>query len=265
VWDALVFILNGLIFILIGLQLPRILEALRDYSPWQLLGYATLVSVVAIGMRIIWVFPATYIPRWASKKFAQRDPAPPWQNTAIIAWAGMRGIVSLAAALALPDGHGDTPAFPHRDLIIFLTFGIILATLVVQGLSLPLLIMGFGFKEEDEESQEELTARHSIAVAALAKLAEMTEMQSAPPELVERMRANYDYRVRYLVARLMGDEAKDELPAYDTLSALNRQLLMVERRALVLLRDQNVIGDEVMRKVELELDLEESKLQKWDV
>lgn len=260
VWDAVVFLLNAIIFILIGLQLPRILEDLREYSPWQLLGYATLVSAVVILVRIAWIFPATYLPRWISKSFARRDPALPWQHTTIIAWAGMRGIVSLAAAMALPDGHEGTALFPHRDLIVFLTFSVILATLVIQGLSLPLMIMAFDFKEEDEETQEELTARHSIAVAALAKLAEMDEQKTAPPALIDRLRRTYDDRVRYLVSRLLGEESPSGLPAYDTISQLQRELLQVERRSLVLLRDQNVIGDEVMRKVEMDLDLEESKL-----
>jgi CPA1 family monovalent cation:H+ antiporter len=260
VWDAVVFLLNALIFILIGLQLPQILEDLREYSPWQLLSYATLVSAVVILVRILWIFPATYVPRWISKSFARRSPAPPWRHTTIIAWAGMRGIVSLAAAMSLPDGHEGTALFPHRDLIVFLTFSVILATLVIQGLSLPLVIMAFDFEEEDDETQEELTARHSIAVAALAKLAEMEEQKVAPVALLERIRRTYDDRVRYLVSRLMGEESPSGLPAYDTISQLQRQLLQVERRSLVLLRDQNVIGDEVMRKVEMDLDLEESKL-----
>lgn len=260
VWDALVFMLNGFIFILMGLQLPGILDSLRGYGYAQLLTYALIISTVAIVVRILWVFPAAYLPRLIFPKLASREPAPPWQQTTIVAWAGMRGIVSLAAALALPNGHDGGEAFPHRDLIIFLTFCVILATLVLQGLSLPFLIMAFGFKEEDEETQEELTARHATAVAVLEQLAEMKAAKSAPEELIERMRINYDDRVKHLVARLVGEEVSDDLPAYDTASRLHRELLQVERRALVLLRDQNVIGDDVMRKVELDLDLEEFKL-----
>jgi Na+/H+ antiporter len=255
VWDALVFMLNVFLFIIMGLQLPGILTALRGYGAAQLCWYAVLVSLVVILIRIAWVFPATYVPRWVSMSFARRDPAPPWKETAIVAWTGMRGIVSLAAALALPEG------FEYRDLIIFLTFCVILATLIVQGLSLPLLIIAFRFKEEDEETQEELTARHATAVAALERLAQMQQASNAPPDLVERMRVNYDDRVRYLVGRLMGEDTADGPPAYDTLSQLHRELLAVERQALVLLRDQNVIGDEVMRKVELDLDLEEYRLK----
>jgi len=260
VWDTLVFMLNVFIFILMGLQLPSILESLSGYGKGQLFLYAVVVSGVAIVVRIAWVFPATYLPRMLSKKFAKRDPAPPWQQTSIVAWAGMRGIVSLAAALALPNGQNGMMSFPHRDLIIFLTFAVILSTLVLQGLSLPFLIKAFGFKEEDDETQEELTARHATAVAVLQRLDEMKVTGSAPPDLVEQMRVRYDDRVRYLVMRLIDDDATESIPAYDTASQLHRELLQVERRALVLLRDQNVIGDEVMRKVELELDLEEFKL-----
>ena len=260
VWDALVFMMNGFIFILMGLQLPAILRSLSQYSNAQLTTYALVISLVAIVVRILWVFPATYVPRWVSRSLARRDPAPPWQQTTIVAWAGMRGIVSLAAALALPNGEGGTTPFPHRDLIIFITFCVILATLVCQGLSLPLLIRSFGFQEEDADSQEELTARHATAVAVLERLATIAAERSAPPELVERVRLNYDDRVRHLVARLIDDLPPSDVPAYDTARRLHRELLQVERRALVLLRDQNMIGDEVMRKVELDLDLEEFKL-----
>src|SRR5260221_10795720 len=145
VWETVIFILNGLIFILIGLQLPVILKHIQDHSFFTLLFYGTIVSVATIVLRLIWVYPGTYLPRWFSKRIRQREPRPDLRAVTVVAWSGMRGVVSLAAALALPltvNGH----PFPHRDLIIFLTFSVIFATLVIQGISLPHLVKWLGIK-----------------------------------------------------------------------------------------------------------------------
>jgi CPA1 family monovalent cation:H+ antiporter len=128
VWNVVVFLLNGLAFILIGLQLPVILEGLRGFTSGELLLYGAPVSLAVIVVRVLWVFPATYLPRMVFRSIRERDPAPPWRNVAVISWAGMRGVISLAAALALPFETETGAAFPERDLILFLTFAVILAT-----------------------------------------------------------------------------------------------------------------------------------------
>jgi CPA1 family monovalent cation:H+ antiporter len=167
-WETLVFLLNGLIFILIGLQLRGILERLRadDQPLGQLIAYAAAISAVAIAVRMLWVFPATYLPRLLSRRLRERDPSPPVGNVFVVAWTGMRGIVSLAAALAVPlKIPGTETPFPGRDLILFITFGVILATLVVQGLTLPPVIRWFKLTEDGEEKDEESTARYLGALA----------------------------------------------------------------------------------------------------
>src|SRR6478609_6106600 len=161
VWETVIFILNGLIFILIGLQLPLILKQIDDHSFFTLLSYASLISVATIVLRLIWVYPATYLPRWFSKNIRQRERRPPIRMVTIVAWSGMRGVVSLAAALALPLSSGNV-TFPNRDMIIFLTFSVIFATLVIQGISLPHLIRWLGIKPSDAEQHEEQEARLKI-------------------------------------------------------------------------------------------------------
>ncbi|QEL18184.1 Na+/H+ antiporter [Limnoglobus roseus] len=152
VWEMVEFVLNSLIFILIGFQLPVVLGQLGDrYSPGELALFASSISAAVIGARIVWVFPGAYIPRWFDRQlFGEAAPAPRWQNVAVVAWTGMRGVVSLAAALALPQATAEGLPFPGRDLILFITFWVIFATLVGQGLTLPLLIRWLGVEKLTE-------------------------------------------------------------------------------------------------------------------
>jgi Na+/H+ antiporter len=144
VWEWIDFLLNSLIFILIGLQLRYILDELRDdYTMEQLVWYGMAISLTVILVRLIWVFPAAYVPRMLSKRIREREPYPPWQGVLVIGWTGLRGVVSLAAAMAIPPKLPDGSTFPHRGLILFLTFWVIFVTLVGQGLSLPWLIRLF--------------------------------------------------------------------------------------------------------------------------
>jgi CPA1 family monovalent cation:H+ antiporter len=162
-----VFILNGLVFVLVGLQLPGIIEKLEGIPFGTLAPLGALVSAAVIVTRFVWIFPATYLPRRLSASLRRRDPDPPWQWAVVLSWAGMRGAVSLAAALALPRD------IPERDLLIFLTFCVIAATLIAQGLTRPLLIRGLGVVSADDTSHEEAHARATTAEAALARLAEI--------------------------------------------------------------------------------------------
>jgi CPA1 family monovalent cation:H+ antiporter len=268
IWEAVVFMLNGIIFILIGLQLPTILRALSGTtSTNNLVTIAAIVSGVCIAARFLWIFPAGYLPRRLFPKLADREPPPPWPAMLVIGWAGMRGIVSLAAALALPAG------FPHRDLILFITFGVILATLVVQGLTLPPLIRVMKLPADSDGEDEETTARYLSALAAIERLdgliasSSVAATEQAPG--IARLRAEYDERVAYYSRRLApvgetadGDDVGDGGAEACTISLnVRREAITAERQMLLRLRDQGVIGDDALRAVQEELDLEESRFE----
>jgi CPA1 family monovalent cation:H+ antiporter len=272
-WDALVFLLNGLIFILIGLQLRNVIGGLDGLSVAQAARYAAVISLVAVAVRMVWVFPATYLPRMLVPALRRRDPSPPWQAVFVIAWTGMRGIVSLAAALALPLYLADgVTRFPHRDLIIFITFGVILVTLVFQGLTLPLVIRWLRLAElaDDGESEEETMARYLGALAAVERLDDLTAVSPAAKERLGRVRATYDDRVAYFSRQLsppgdgdgngIGEDVAAQVAACETGEQIEREALAAERQMLNRLRDQGVIGDEVLRRIQEELDHEESRL-----
>src|SRR5215210_1697621 len=155
---------------------------------------------------MVWVFPATYVPRWVMRRLRQRDPSPPWRNVSIIAWTGMRGVISLAAALALPLKTASGTPFPGRDLIIFLTFCVILATLVVQGLSLPALIRALNLEDDGTAEREEIKGRIKVAQAALDRIDELAREEWVREDTAERMRGLYNYRRTRFVARFDGDD-----------------------------------------------------------
>jgi CPA1 family monovalent cation:H+ antiporter len=259
-WELVTFLLNGLIFSLIGLQLGGIVEGLSGYSAATLVLYAGLISLAVIFVRILWVFPATYVPRWASRSLRERDPSPSPRAVTVIAWTGMRGVISLAAALALPLSTESGAPFPGRDLILFLTFSVILMTLVAQGLSLPVLIRALGLEDDGSAEREEIKGRIKAAEAALARLEELIEEEWVREETAERMRGLYDYRRNRFSARFGGDEdgIEERSVAYQRLL---RELLRAQRRTLLELRNEGVIGDEAMHRIERDLDLEESRLE----
>jgi Na+/H+ antiporter len=261
VWDAFVFLLNGLVFILIGLALPEILGRLGGTALSQAIGYAVLISAAVILVRIAWVFPATYLPRLLIPKLRERDPIPPTGWTIVVAWTGMRGIVSLAAALAIPHEISPGVAFPNRALIQVLTFGVILATLVAQGLTLPVIIRFFKVSDAGTDRRdEEVTARYLTALAAIERLDKLLTENRAPREMVARVRTPYDARLGYFSGRLADPDGERPAPACDTDESIRREALQAERAMLVKLRDDGVIGDDVLRAVQQELDLEESRI-----
>jgi monovalent cation/hydrogen antiporter len=259
-WELITFLLNGLIFILIGLQLGSVMEGLDEYTTGELASYALLTSLTVILVRMIWVFPATYVPRWASRRIRERDPSPPWRNVSVIAWTGMRGVISLAAALALPLQTASEVPFPNRDLIIFLTFCVILATLVVQGLSLPVVIRTLGLEDDRIGDKEETHGRIKIAEAALERLDELVDEDWVREDTAERIRGLYSYRRDRFASRFDGDPdgVEERSVAYQRLMV---ELLGAQRLRLVTMRDEGSIGDEVMHRIERDLDLEESRLE----
>jgi CPA1 family monovalent cation:H+ antiporter len=260
VWEVLVFVMNSVLFVLVGLQLPFVVDGLAEYSTAELLGYAALVALVVVATRIAWVFPFTYGPRWASRRIRDRGPSPAWRSTALVAWTGMRGAVSLAAALAIPlETDAGTP-FPERDLIIFLAFGVILVTLVGQGLSLPPLIRLLGIEEDRRHEKEEVKARLAAAEAALARLEELVEEEWVRDDTAERLRGAYRFRLDRFAARFdHGDDGAIEERSL-SYQRLRRELLEAERAAVVQLRNDGAINDDVMRRVERDLDLEDARL-----
>jgi Na+/H+ antiporter len=259
-WEMVVFLLNGIIFILIGLQLPGVLATLEGQSIARLCGQAFLISLAVILVRIIWVFPATYLPRFLSPKLRKVDPYPHWRNVVIVAWTGMRGVVSLAAALGLPLTLPNGKPFPGRDLILFFAFSVILATLVVQGLSLPFIIRWLNIHSDEEAEREEREARLQANRAAMARLKELGKEDSIPNDLVDRLHSEYEDRIKELqVCQLeQADEAKGMLAS--PYIRLQVEALNVERQTILALRNQRVINDEVMRRIERDLDLAEARL-----
>jgi monovalent cation/hydrogen antiporter len=262
VWQMIEFVLNGFIFLLIGLQLPQVLEQLSGRQLSQLLLYAAEISLAVILIRILWVFPASYLPRWFSKTLRERDPYPDWRHVAIVAWTGMRGVVSLAAAMALPITLKDGTPFPGRDLILFLTFVVILVTLVLQGLTLPSLIRGLNIKADNSEEQEELDARLRANEAALLRLNEIAEIDQVHEATAQRLRAEYEDRIRQLREESNGDSDNLHGMYSSDYERLSREALQEERRTILDLRNRQVINDEVLRRIQRDLDLAESRLRR---
>jgi monovalent cation/hydrogen antiporter len=254
-WEVLVYLLNAILFILVGLQLHPILSELSDSSVATLVGQAALVSAVVIAVRLGWEFTVPYLVRMLDRRPSQRARRTGPRERLVVGWSGMRGAVSLAAALALPED------FPQRNQIIFVTFAVMLATLVLQGLSLPWLIRVLALHRDDSEAREELRGRLRATDAALARLEELTAEEWTREDTVERMRGLYQFRRRRLKARagyLADDGSQDRSLAYQRLV---RELLEAQRREIVLLRNRGEISNEVMHRIERELDLEDSRLE----
>jgi Na+/H+ antiporter len=262
-WEMVEFLLNGFVFILIGLQLPEVLRALSgDAIPLrQDLWYALLISLAVILIRIFWVFPATYLPRLIFKKLCRADPYPQWQHVTIVAWTGMRGVVSLAAALALPLTIQNDAPFPGRDLILFLTFIVILVTLVVQGLSLPTIIRWLGVKDDGAIDKEERAARLKANQAALTQLNKIEEAEPAKADALRRLRAEYEDHIRQ-VEGVNPENANAPLRLFSSeYERLSHEALLQERRTILELRNQGAINDEVLRRIQRDIDLAEARLQ----
>jgi Na+/H+ antiporter len=260
-WEVLVYLLNAVLFVLVGLQLHPILGAVTGRSAISLLGQAALVSVVVIVVRIGWGFTVPYLVRALDRRRAQRARRVGARERLVIGWSGMRGAVSLAAALALPLATEAGQPFPQRDLIVFVTFGVIFATLVVQGLTLPALIRRLGTRDDGAEEQAELRARLAATDAALARLEELAREGWTPDDKIERLRGIYDYRRRGLKAQagiIQDDGYRDLSLAHQRLV---RELLQAQRRAIVGLRNQGTISNDVMHRIERDLDLEDSRLE----
>jgi CPA1 family monovalent cation:H+ antiporter len=254
VWEIVQYLLNALLFVLVGLQLPIIVDALGDIPTARLIGYTALVSATLLLVRFIWVLVVIQFPKWL------RGRATSMRGALFLTWAGMRGGVSLAAALALPLTTDDRAPFPARALIIFLTFGAIVVSLVGQGLTLPLVIRLLRLEDDGGEEREEAKARIRAAEAAVARLEELIEEPWVREDTAERMRGLYRFRTDRFRARFDdGDDGEIEARSQDY-QRLRRELLDAERGAILDLRRAGVISNDVWNRVERDLDLEDQRL-----
>ncbi len=260
VWSVFTFILNGFVFVSIGLQLPVVREGIRNYSFESLLLYGGLFSLLVIVLRLLWVFPGTALAYWIRRRVLhQNEPRPPARQIFVTGWTGMRGVIALAAALSLPERLEDGSPFPQRNLIIFLTFSVILVTLVLQGLTLPALIRALGLAGITGPNCEETEARRIMAEAALNQLNKISE--EAEPDstaLYDDLKEHYRRRLSSLP---FGEEDQDGsgAEAYAKFLAVSFELLRVERETAVNLRNSGRINDETLRQLLQELDLSETR------
>jgi Na+/H+ antiporter len=261
VWDILDFVINATLFVLIGLQLRTVVDGLSGYSASALFAYALAMSAVVVASRLVWLFTVPYLIRAVDRRPAQRARRVGARWRLVIAWSGMRGAVSLAVALALPFTTDTGDGFPSRDLIVFLTFAVIFFTLVVQGLSLPALIRRLGVSDGGGDADEEVRARLVATKAAIAQIDALSGEDWIRGDTVERLRAFYEYRKRRFAARAgkIEDEGyEDRSLAYQRLLQL---VLEAQREALLRMRGEGQLSNEVMNRLLRELDLEESRLE----
>ena len=263
VWNVITFLLNGVVFILIGLQLPGVVHGLGEYSLRAAIGYGAAISVVAIVVRLIWVFPGAYLPRMMSKRIREREVNPEWKSVFLIGWSGMRGVVSLASALAVPMTLSDGKAFPHRNMILCITFCVILSTLVLQGLTLPLLIKWLKIDVKENGEEERLAIRLRLANLIVEHITEHYAEESRTIEPFSRLKSRYK-RMAEITDRQLKKEEGDGLqpnflPRY---RGLLLELVTIQRQELSRMRHENLFSEETVRKKENELDLEEARFRR---
>jgi len=260
VWEMVTFILNGILFMLIGLQLPQVMDALAPGTATRVAWLAIVFVVVIVLVRFVWVFGATYLPRLLSPTFHRKNPAP-WKHTGLVAWTGMRGADSLAGALAIPLLLTNGQPFPGRDLITLLTFCVIFATLVLQGLTLAPLVRLLKIKDDRITEKEERLARLKANEAALARLEEIASSKRAMPKAVERLRSEYEDRIRQLQIEEPDGGSVSRLYSRD-FEELACEVLQTERDTVIQLRNEEAINDQALRRIQRDIDLAEARLHR---
>ncbi len=263
-WSALNFILNGLVFVLIGLQLPYVLAGISQYSRWTLLEYGLIFSTILVLLRLAWVYPGASFSWWISRRVLHSKRTKPTPRAVfVVGWTGMRGVIALAAAISLPETVATGEPFAQRNLIVFLTFSIILFTLVVQGLSLPALIRALGLAGKGIVNEEERKGRRMVLEEAIRFL---EDRRNALPEAVSESEEHtledllhmYRHRLEAIDENDHSSEASKPLGAFRKRRELLIETAQVERRCLIRLRDEGAIGDDILRRLEHELDLRET-------
>jgi CPA1 family monovalent cation:H+ antiporter len=262
-WELLTFGLNAALFVLIGLQLRTIIDGLGGYSTMELIGYAALVSATVLATRMAWLFPFNIAARLLVRRFPRRTDHPPdFRLTALLGWSGMRGAVSLAVALAIPLQTDAGDPFPGRDLIIFLAYSVILVTVVGQGMTLGKLIEWAGVYDDDQTvAEQEARARIAASQAALERLTELEQEEWVRAESWDRMRRQYEYRINRFQARLDEDDDGDIEQGSQAYQRLRRKVLDAERAEIIRQRNRGDITDDIMRRLERDLDLEDARLE----
>jgi CPA1 family monovalent cation:H+ antiporter len=259
-WDLIVYLIEGLVFLVTGLQTRTLIEQTHAFSIRELVVATIWTTVIAIAARFLWVFPATYVPRWLSLRLRTRDPSPPWQAPFFLAFTGMRGVDSLAVALAIPFTILSGEPFPHRDLILFVTFGVIIFTLVGQGLMLPYVVCWLGLnrigkREHKDEIKAELRARKAALKQVERRLKKAIKDHDLPDEAIEHLRTRHQSRVQILPTNLT--EGLDHMRRTAKVKA---ELIDAEREFIYKLLRDGKITDEARRRIEYELDLEEASV-----
>ena len=257
-WDLIIYLIEGLVFLLTGLQARTLLDQAQGFSVRELLVATAWTTLIIIAARFIWVFPATYVPRWVSPSLRKRDPSPPWQGPFFLSFTGVRGVVSLAAALAIPYTLANGQPFPHRDLILFVTFGVIIITLVGQGLMLPAMVRWLGLtrlgkEERVSEIKAELEARQAALEAVTQRLEKAIDKCGLPEEAIAHLRTRNQSRLQVLPENLT--ESLDHMRETARIKA---DLIQAERDFIFQLLRDGKITDEARRRIEYELDLEEA-------
>jgi Na+/H+ antiporter len=262
-WDLLIYLIEGSVFLITGLQARTLIAGIHGDSLSDLAVSAAVVCAVVIVARFVWMFPATYLPRWLFPAIARVDPSPPWQRPFLLAFTGIRGMVSLAAALAIPLTTENGAFFPDRDRILFLTFSVILVTLVGQGLMLPAVIRALGLanagrRERHADRVEESAARRQAIEAAMERLNELATEQDLTHELVRALRTQLRDRLKHVEPRSAGDDDPERLiEPHEELECI---LIEAERRRVNDLYRDGKLKDEARRRIERELDLREAQL-----
>ncbi|AYN39500.1 Na+/H+ antiporter [Streptomyces dangxiongensis] len=258
VWKMVAFVLESAVFALIGLQLPIVLKRLGEYEGAAAVGYAVAVFLVVVVARFVWVYPAAFLPRMLSARIREREENPTWRGAMVTAWAGMRGVVSLAIAFAIPPTMADGP----RNLVLFLTFTTVIGTLVVQGVTLPPLIrlLRFPARDRQAETLAEANAQAQASRAADGRLDELLEDErnALPPPLADRLRTVLERRRNAVWERLGQVNPVTGESVDDTYRRLSREMISAERDVFVKLRDRRHIDDEMLRALLRRLDLEEA-------
>lgn len=259
VWRMFVFLLNGAAFILIGLQLPIVLSELKGYSITTLIIYALSLNIVLILVRFIWVYLSIYLPDAIKEGWQQKHPYLDWKNTLIISWCGMRGVVSLAAALAIPILiNGER--FQYRNIIIFLTFSVIFVTLVLQGLTLPVLIRRLKLTSTGDDLLEEATIRMKTSQAAIDRLKEFAKDSDLADDIIHQMQIKYEDKIQWASSVLSQSLAPELTSKRKHTKEIQLQLLEVEREKIIQLRNKGLISGQVARRILNDLDLEAARL-----
>ena len=260
VWEMVLFILNGILFMLIGLELPQVIHAMPAGSAFLIAKLAVLVLLVIVLVRFVWMFAATYLPRFFSRTLRRKNRIP-WQQTALIAWTGMRGAESLAGALAIPFLLPNGEPFPGRNLILLLTFCVIFGTLVLQGLTIAPLVRRLGIEDDHATEKEERLARLKANEAALAHVDETEALHRANPKTIERLRSEYVDRIQQLRSEGPPEKTIRRLFSRD-FEDLAREALETERDTVINLRNEEVINDQALRRIQRDIDLAEARLQR---